>query len=176
MTAAQLVRPGDGFALTLLRSEGRTYTMALGTPKTLTATTAPAATPTRAVRRVGIRIGFVLAFAVACALIFFFQTAPAMLHDRAHSQIPGAPGWLLTLECAFVLLPFFLTGFVLVFQARRPTLMATGSGIAAGLFGLFLLVSPFALLSMLCSWASPPTNCLEGRIQELHAPSWRCWH
>jgi hypothetical protein len=99
-----------------------------------------------AVWRIGIRIGFVLAFLAAYAMIFFFATAPATLHDRANSQIPGAPHWLLVLEAAFLLFPF-LTAFVLLFQTRRQTLMATGSGIAAGFFGLFLLVSPFVFLT-----------------------------
>jgi len=102
---------------------------------------------TRAVWRVGIRIGFVLAFVAACAVLFSFETAPATLHDRARSLLPGTPHWLIALECSFLLLPF-LTAFVLLFQTRRQTLMATGSGIAAGFFGLFLLVSPFAFLSM----------------------------
>ena len=107
----------------------------------------PPLAPASAVWRIGIRIGFVLAFIAGYAMIFFFQTAPATLHDRAHSQIPGTPPWLLVLEASFFLLPF-LTAFVLLLQTRRQTLMATGSGIAVGFFGLFLLVSPFAFLTM----------------------------
>src|SRR5208282_3503035 len=37
---------------------------------------------------------------------------------------------------------------VLLFQTRRQGLMAAGSGIAFGFFGLFLLLSPFVFLSM----------------------------
>jgi hypothetical protein len=106
----------------------------------------PPFAPASAVWRIGIRIGFVLAFIAAYAIIFFFETAPATLHDRANSQIPGAPQGLLVLEAAFLLLPF-LAAFVLLFQTRHQALMATGSGIAVGFFGLFLLVSPFALLT-----------------------------
>ncbi len=113
---------------------------------TTLAPTVPPFAPASAVWRIGIRIGFVLAFIAVYAMIFFFATAPATLHDRANSQLPGAPHSLLVLEASFFLFPF-LTAFVLLFQARRQTLMATGSGIAAGLFGLFLLVSPFVLLS-----------------------------
>jgi hypothetical protein len=117
-------------------------------PRTTTlAPTVPPFAPASAVWRVGIRIGFVLAFIAAYAMVFFFATAPATLHDRANSQIPGAPHSLLALEAAFFLFPF-LAAFVLLFQTRRQALMATGSGIAVGLFGLFLLVSPFAFLTM----------------------------
>ena len=116
-------------------------------PRTTTlAPTVSAFAPASAVWRIGIRIGFVLAFIAAYAMIFSFETAPATLHDRANSQIPGAPNGLLVLEGTFLLLPF-LTAFVLLFQTSRQTLMATGSGIAVGFFGLFLLVSPFALLT-----------------------------
>jgi len=116
-------------------------------PRTTTlARTVSAFAPASAVWRIGIRIGFVLAFIAAYAMIFSFETAPATLHDRANSQIPGAPNGLLVLEGTFLLLPF-LTAFVLLFQTSRQTLMATGSGIAVGFFGLFLLVSPFALLT-----------------------------
>jgi hypothetical protein len=111
------------------------------------APTVPPPAPASAVWRIGIRVGFVLAFIAAYAMIFFFATAPATLHDRANSQIPGAPHSLLVLEASFLLLPF-LTAFVLLFQTRHQALMATGSGIAVGLFGLFLLVSPFAFLTM----------------------------
>src|SRR5580658_3775634 len=111
------------------------------------APTVPPVAPASVVWRIGIRIGFILAFIAAYAMIFFFATAPATLHDRANSQIPGLPHSLLVLEASFFLLPF-LTAFVLLFQTRRQALMATGSGIAVGLFGLFLLVSPFAFLTM----------------------------
>jgi hypothetical protein len=107
----------------------------------------PPIAPASAVWRVGIRVGFVLAFIAAYSMIFFIATAPATLHDRANLQIPGAPKSLLVLEAAFLLFPF-LTAFALLFQTSRRTLMATGSGIAVGLFGLFLLVSPFAFLTM----------------------------
>jgi hypothetical protein len=113
---------------------------------TTSAPTTPApATP--AIWRVGIRIGLALAFAAACALIFSLETAPATLYDRAHSLLPGTPGWLIAFECSFFLLPFF-TSFVLLLQTRKQALMATGSGIAFGLFGSFLLLSPFVFLSM----------------------------
>ena len=120
----------------------------LSVPRTTTlAPTVPPLAPASAVWRIGIRIGFVLAFAAAYAMIFFFATAPATLHDRANSQLPGAPHSLLVLEASFLLLPF-LTAFVLLFQTSRQTLMATGSGIAMGFFGLLLLASPFAFLSL----------------------------
>jgi len=121
--------------------------MAFSLHRTASVTSAlpPGATPP--VWRIGIRVGFVLAFLATCALIYSFETSPATRHDRAHSLLPGTPVWLIALECSFLLLPF-LTAFVLLFQTRRQTLMATGSGIALGIFGLFLLVSPFAFLSM----------------------------
>lgn len=127
--------------------------------------TVPAPTtsaPTPAIWRVGIRIAFVLAFVAACAFVFSFETAPATLHDRAHSLLPGTPGWLSALECSFLLLPF-LTAFVLLFQTRKPTLMATGSGIAFGFFGSFLLLSPFAFLSMFLL-AGLSANQTTGRV------------
>src|ERR1700675_3909361 len=41
---------------------------------------------TRAVWRVGIRIGFVLAFVAACDVLFSFETAPPTLHHRPPSH------------------------------------------------------------------------------------------
>ncbi|HKN61263.1 MAG TPA: hypothetical protein VJW93_08805 [Candidatus Acidoferrales bacterium] len=123
-------------------------------------TTSAATTP--AVWRVGIRIGFVLAFVAACAFIFSFATAPATLHNRANSLLPGTPGWLIALECSFFLLPF-LTSLVLLFQTRRQGLMAAGSGIAFGFFGLFLLLSPFVFLTMFML-AGLSANQTTGRV------------
>lgn len=120
-------------------------TSAAARPSKPASTTPAPVTP--AIWRVGIRIGFVLAFLAACAFIFSFETAPATLHNRANSLLPGTPGWLIAFECSFFLLPF-LTSFVLLLQTRRQALMATGSGIAFSFFGAFLLLSPFVFLTM----------------------------
>jgi hypothetical protein len=110
---------------------------------------APITTPSAAaaVWRIGIRIGFLLGFAAVYAFTHFYQTAPATLHDRARSYLPPTPGWLIGVECAFLLCPF-LAAFVLLLQKRNQTLTASGAGIAFGLFGCFLLLSPFVLLSL----------------------------
>jgi len=111
-----------------------------------------------AIQQSGIRTALIAAFAVVCVFWLCFLFSAAMRHDRADSGI-HEPLSVTLLEIGFLLGPYAICMFLV--SARRPEFVAAGAGIACGLFGAFLLVSPYTLTVMslfvgLSAWNSAP--------------------
>ncbi len=100
--------------------------------------------------------------AAVCAFVVFSYNSPASRHDRVRSYLPPTPGWLIAVECGFIFLPF-LGAVILLRQKRNDGWATAGAGIAAGLFGSCLLLSPFAFLSMFL-FLGLSANPINGRL------------
>jgi hypothetical protein len=132
---------------------GRSKMAYTPTTNSRAATSAPPAFPQSA-----IRTALIAAFAVVCVFWLCFLSSAAVRHDSANSGI-HEPLSVTLLEIGFLLGPYAVC--LLLVSARRHEFVAAGAGIACGLFGAFLLVSPYALTVMslfvgLSAWNSAP--------------------
>ena len=118
---------------------------------------------TLASRTVELRTGLIAAFLATCVFFFFIASSAAVQHDRSSNARASAPAWIWLIGVGFFLAPYIISWFLI--SRREQKSIAMGAGIACGLFGGFLLVSPYVLMAMflfvgMSAWNGPPDRGL----------------
>jgi hypothetical protein len=90
----------------------------------------------------GIRIALALALAAAGTAWYYMQTAQKVVDQLHPDGLKGVPDptWISVLFAALPLAPYLLS--LVLLSTPRAASIAAGAGIAGGLFGWFLMLSP----------------------------------